>query len=380
MSGFSNNLLPQGLRDLLFPETIQEETIVRKILDSFEQFGYNKVDPPIIEFENTLKSGLGRFGAHNIFTLMDPVSQKILGLRTDITPQVARIATSRLSNEPRPLRLSYSGEIFRVTTNQLKPERQLFQIGAELIGAPNIHSDLEILYMTASTIEKLEIDSITIDINFPSLVQNLINEEELDHDHKKEVSTALSNKNLSKLNNKLKTVFEPFMDLTGPVNNISKKLKNIKLSARSKDILFKGINTATLLQSKCPQISVTIDVTENRGFNYYAGIGFTVFAINLNKELGFGGHYILENGENATGVSLMVDSFMKITKNAPKSKLVYIPFGIDWTKTSNLRKKGYKVLHGLEPEKHLLKEAKRLKCSHILQDKKIVCLSKENIK
>ncbi len=193
MSQFSKNLLPQGLGDLLPPETDLEQSIIRKIIDSFETFGYNKVNPPIIEFENTLVRGLGRFGAHNIFTLMDPISQRMLGLRTDITPQIARIATSRLSSEPRPLRLSYSGEIFRVSTNQLKPERQLFQIGAELIGTPNIYGDLEILYMTASTIEKLGIPTITIDINMPSLVRNLMNEQSLDNNQKKITTEALSN-------------------------------------------------------------------------------------------------------------------------------------------------------------------------------------------
>ncbi len=113
-------------------------------------------------------------------------------------------------------------------------------------------------------------------------------------------------------------IFEPFVELTGPVNDTSKKLKKIKLSSSSKDILLKGIDIAQQLQTKCPYISVTIDVTENRGFNYYAGIGFTVFAMDLNKELGFGGHYLLENGEHATGVSLMIDSLMRTSKKAAK--------------------------------------------------------------
>ena len=100
--------------------------------------------------------------------------------------------------------------------------------------------------------------------------------------------------------------------------------------------------------------------------------------MDLNKELGFGGHYLLENGEHATGVSLMIDSLMRTSKKTTKRKVVYIPFGIDWTKTTDLRNKGFKLLHALSLENDIFKEAKRLECSHILFKEKIVPLLEEN--
>ncbi len=128
-------LLPAGLADLLAPAARREARCVEQLIASFQQQGYERVKPPLLEFETALLAGVGAAVAEQTFRLMDPISQRMMGLRADMTPQVARIAAHRLARAPRPLRLSYAGDVLRVRGTQLTPERQLGQVGAELIGA-----------------------------------------------------------------------------------------------------------------------------------------------------------------------------------------------------------------------------------------------------
>ena len=99
-------LLPAGLRDLLPPDAETEASAVEALMEVFASHGYQRVQPPLLEFEDSLLAGSGAAVSEQTFRLMDPVSQRMMGLRADTTPQVARIATTRLARAPRPLRLS----------------------------------------------------------------------------------------------------------------------------------------------------------------------------------------------------------------------------------------------------------------------------------
>ena len=107
-------LLPEGLRDLLPPDAGVEAEVVARLMAALTAHGYERVKPPLIEFEDNLLSGAGAAMASDTFRLMDPVSQRMIGLRADMTPQVARIAATRLKKAPRPLRLCYAGQVLRV--------------------------------------------------------------------------------------------------------------------------------------------------------------------------------------------------------------------------------------------------------------------------
>lgn len=130
----SKTLLPAGCYDVLPPFARQESELSAGLLSTFESFGYEQVSPPLIEYSESLLSGRGAALASQIFRLMDPDAHKVMGLRADITLQIARIATSRLAEAPRPLRLCYHGLILRMKGEQLKSDRQLRQAGIELIG------------------------------------------------------------------------------------------------------------------------------------------------------------------------------------------------------------------------------------------------------
>ena len=118
-------LLPAGLYVLLPPEAEIEAAVTARLMGVLAAHGYERVKPPLVEFEDTLLSGAGAAMASDTFRTMDPVSHRMIGVRADMTPQVARIAAARLGNAPRPLRLSYAGQVLRITGSEIRPERQV---------------------------------------------------------------------------------------------------------------------------------------------------------------------------------------------------------------------------------------------------------------
>ncbi|MGA7868661.1 MAG: ATP phosphoribosyltransferase regulatory subunit, partial [Stellaceae bacterium] len=126
-------LLPTGMHDLLPPEAEIEAQVVAQLMMTLAAHGYERVKPPLVEFEDTLFSGAGAAMAAATFRMMDPASHRMIGVRADMTPQIARIAATRLGDAPRPLRLSYAGQVLRVTGSEIRSERQIGQVGAELI-------------------------------------------------------------------------------------------------------------------------------------------------------------------------------------------------------------------------------------------------------
>src|SRR5262245_52394601 len=166
-------LLPAGLRDLLPPDAAFEAQVVEKLIACFAAHGYERVEAPLVEFEDGLLSGAGAAMAADTFRLMDPVSQRMMGLRADITPQIARIAATRLRNAPRPLRLSYAGEVMRVKGTQLRPERQFGQVGVELLGAETAEADAEMVLMAVDALAHVGVLHMTVDLTVPLLVPSL---------------------------------------------------------------------------------------------------------------------------------------------------------------------------------------------------------------
>ena len=155
-------LLPAGLRDGLPPDAAFEAGVAERLLASFAAYGYARVNPPLIEFEESLFAGAGAETAGMTFRLMDPASQRMMGVRADITPQIARIATTRLKDAPRPLRLSYCGDVLCIAGSQLRPERQFTQVGAELIGSAGLDTDIEVLNLALETLRQSDLEDFRL--------------------------------------------------------------------------------------------------------------------------------------------------------------------------------------------------------------------------
>ncbi len=195
----SNNpaLLPAGLRDLLPPEAETEAGAVESLMDVFAAHGYQRVKPPLLEFEDNLLAGSGAAVAEQTFRLMDPDSQRMMGLRADTTPQVARIATTRLANAPRPLRLSYAGQCLRVRGTQLDPDRQVAQAGIELIGPDAPAADAEIVLVGAEALASVGLDRVSFDLTIPTLAQALLDDAGIEGPQRLALARGLDRKDVA---------------------------------------------------------------------------------------------------------------------------------------------------------------------------------------
>jgi ATP phosphoribosyltransferase regulatory subunit len=133
----TTGLLPTGFRDRLPPEADASARLVRAVLDTVASWGYERVQTPLAEFEASLTGALGT-SSRDLLRFVDPVSGETMAVRSDITGQIGRIASTRMGHHPRPVRLSYGGPVVKLKAAQLRPERELMQVGAELIGLDSV--------------------------------------------------------------------------------------------------------------------------------------------------------------------------------------------------------------------------------------------------
>jgi ATP phosphoribosyltransferase regulatory subunit len=190
-------LLPAGFTDLLPPEAEHEAALVEALMESFARHGYERVKPPLLEFEESLLAGSGAAVADQTFRLMDPVSQRMMGLRADTTPQVSRIAATRLGAAARPLRLCYAGQVLRVRGSELSPERQLPQAGIELIGGAAPEADAEVALVAAEALVHAGIGDVTLDVTLPRLAHALIEAASIEEPLASRLARALDRKDVA---------------------------------------------------------------------------------------------------------------------------------------------------------------------------------------
>ena len=368
-------LLPAGLEDLLPPEADQEDAMVRLLSDNFTSYGYQRVKPPLLEFEDSLLDGIGEAVAGQTFRLMDPISQRMMGLRADITPQVARLAATRLQDAPRPLRLMYVGEVFRVKGEQLRANREISTIGVELIGAARAaKADAEVILLAAESVIALGVDSLSVDINVPPLARMICDHFDVSVKTCEELLNALNRKDantIEKVSGQAAVFLLGLLDAAGPANVSLTKLEQLELPGES-GLLGKRLKEVVgLILEEAPNLKVTVDPADSRGFEYHTGISFALFARNSRVELGIGGRYLTAGDEPATGFTLSTDIVMEVAALPPLAKRLYVPFGTVSKTRKQLQGSGWVTVNGLIPEKDLLAEGVRMQCSHVWLENKI---------
>lgn len=361
-------LLPAGLRDVLPPRAEWEAQASERLIASFAAHGYARVKPPLIEFEETLLAGSGQDLAGQMFRVMDPVSQRMMGLRTDITLQVARIAASRMKDSVRPLRLAYAGQVLRVRGTQLRPERQFAQAGVELIGSGALAADVEVAVLAAEAVAALGVTGLSLDITQPLLAPAIIAAHGLDAKQAKAARRALDRKDAAELKaagGAAAPTLLKLLALAGPAKAALEGLKKLKLPETAAQIVADLDGLVSEVSAAAPDLLVTLDPGEFRGFEYHTGIAFTLFARNVRGELGRGGRYVTPAGETATGFTLYLDSVMRALPPQAAPALVYLPFGTPRSAAVKLRKDGHATWAALEREStDVKKAAKAAGCSH----------------
>jgi len=364
----SKALLPAGLRDVLPPDAAFEAAVSERLMSAFARNGYLQVNPPLVEFEESFLGGAGTAMTQETFRLMDPVSQRMLAVRSDMTLQVARIASTRLTHAPRPLRLAYAGQVLRVKGSQLRPQRQFRQAGLELIGAASSAADAEVILMAVSALQDLGLARLTVDLNLPTLVPAVCAAFGMPAAMQRSLRLALDRKDagtMAELAGDRRDVLLALLDAAGPAEEAIARLGRLDLPAAGAAAVSHLAEIVALVRREAPDLHLTVDPVEHRGFEYHTGTSFSLFARRVRGEIGRGGRY-LAGGEPATGVTLFMDAVHRAVPRPDAPARLYLPFGTPAPERRRLQDDGWVTVAGLEPVSDPIAEAKRLECSHVL--------------
>ncbi|MGB3740095.1 MAG: ATP phosphoribosyltransferase regulatory subunit, partial [Pontixanthobacter sp.] len=230
----NDNLLPHGLSDRLPREAAIATRTMRAVLDTMHSHGYDRVSPPIIEFEQALAGRLARAGevdaGRRMFRFVDPISLRSLAIRSDMTVQLGRIAATSLSHAPRPLRLCYAGEIAMIEADQLDPARQRLQMGAELIGNDSAAAASEMLALAIEALTAAGATDLSVDFTMPDLIDLLATDAlPLPQDRIETVRRELDTKDAGGLNAAGGEAYLPLLFATGDFDTALERLSAIDL-------------------------------------------------------------------------------------------------------------------------------------------------------
>ncbi|MBR0681395.1 ATP phosphoribosyltransferase regulatory subunit [Roseomonas eburnea] len=360
-------LLPAGLADLLPPEAEREAALVEAMMAVFAAHGYERVKPPLLEFEDSLLAGSGAAVAEQTFRLMDPVSQRMMGLRADTTPQVARIAATRLGREARPLRLCYAGQVLRVRGTQLAPERQLPQAGVELIGGAAPAADAEVATVAVEALAVIGVTEVSLDVTLPTMVPALLEAAGATSPLRQRLARALDRKDSAAVaalvqdQGGVLAVLPGLMAAAGPADGALAALEEAALPPAARAIAENAAAVLAAIRASAPGLRITLDPVEFRGFRYHTGVAFTLYGPGMSGELARGGRYLSQNEEPATGMTLYPDAVLRAAPATEPKPRLFLPLGADG---AAFRAQGFATVAALAPED----TPQRLRCTHELKD------------
>jgi ATP phosphoribosyltransferase regulatory subunit len=374
-------LLPAGLHDLLPPEAETEAATVSVLMEAFAAHGYDRVKPPLLEFEDGLLAGAGSAMQDQAFRVMDPATHRMMGVRADMTPQVARIASTRLAGYPRPLRLSYAGQCLLLRGLGLMADRQVAQAGIELIGVDSPGADAEVVVLAAAALAAIGLDCVSFDLTLPPLAPTLLDEAGITGPARQALTHALDRKDAAEVarhGGPIAGLLTALLQVAGPAGPALDVLTAADLPPASAALCARLRDVVRVIQAQAPGLRLTLDPIEFRGFRYHTGVCVTVFAPGRHEELGRGGRYVSGEAEPATGLTLFPDALLRALPPALARQRAFLPWGTSPGDAVVVRASGYATIPALSDLSDPAAEARRLGCTHILRDGAAVLLTKES--
>lgn len=286
--------LPAGMRDLLPEEAANRRALSRTVLGRFALFGYRIVTPPIFELAQVIERGLGTAAASDVLRFIEPESGDVAVLRPDMTPQIARIVATRMRDHAPPYRLAYEGTVVRRRSGRAKKHRQVPQVGVELCGVEGGSGDLELLELAVDTLRAAGLSKFTIDISDAGIVRELL--ADVPAERAADVTLALATKDEAMLAERASglscaAALLALPRLSGGREALEETVKVVSgnLEARAAAGRLLALFDAAVERGLGPFL--TADAGEVRGFAYYTGTTFSIYAAGPGEPLGAGGRY-----------------------------------------------------------------------------------------
>lgn len=373
-------LLPDGIEELYPQQARVIEAIRRDLLTLYERWGYELVFPPLVEYLESLHTGMGRDLALQTMTMTDQLTGRLMGLRADITPQVARIDAHGLKREG-PVRLCYAGTVLHATPN-LSGSRALIQIGVELFGHQSSDSDIEVIELMLRTLYTAGCQSLTLDLGHVAIYEQLLTNSTLTSELKNRLLAIYARKAMTELelfltefvhDEKLKNQLYQLPLLAGDASCLDKARALFKELPEILSAISELEHISQHIQQIFPSLSIYYDLSELRGYHYHTGIVFAAYTPGQGQAIAKGGRYD-DVGEKfgrarpATGFSTDLKTLANLGSYHQYSQVmrIFAPAQDDAAlrKTiSSLREQGYIVIQELRAQQQ---DAASMACSHHL--------------
>ena len=354
-----NWLLPEYIEDVLPAKAMQIESLRRSLLDLLDVNGYQLVIPPMLEYLESLITGV----AHDLdlatFKVVDQLTGRLMGIRADITPQAARIDAHMLNNQG-VTRLCYAGSVLRTTPDGLAHTRQPMQLGAELFGHSGIEADIEIQRLMVKTLQAAGVEALQIDFSHVGIFDSLISQAKGSESLKQLIYQALQSKDQTE-------IIALTKDFDASTCKALCRLTELNgdahvLDAAAKDLpktpeITKALNDLKQVASELADLGVglSFDLAELRGYHYHSGMVFAAYAQGCSGPLAYGGRYdevgrAFGRSRAATGFSLDLRGLIKAIPPRTVKKGILAPYGKEVSllnKINSLRASGEKVVQEL---------------------------------
>lgn len=290
-----HNPLPSGMRDLLPPKAAEQSRVGSRVMKSFETYGYGRVWLPLFEYARILERTSSSVGSALRF--VEPESGEVVALRSDMTPQIARLVSTRYANAPRPVRLCYQGSVLRRRQERARTESQVVQAGVELVGKSGLDGDFEVIEVLSAAIGTTGLTRAVLDLGHAAIAQSLL--AGVLASARPGLMEALSAKDSVELSRRAQSAglsgqeTRAFVALTelhgdGAVwKEAERVLGGTRAHAAVVELraLYERVVEARLFSE------VVVDLGEVRGFNYYTGPLFHVLAFGPGEPIASGGRY-----------------------------------------------------------------------------------------
>jgi len=375
-------VLPEGIEELLPPEAQRIELLRRELLDLFFTWGYELVIPPFVEYTDSLLTGYGSDLDLQTFKLIDQKSGRMMGIRADMTPQVARIDAHQLGRE-QPTRLCYMGTVLRTHADDLSAKRSLMQIGAELYGHASEQSDVELIRLMLAMLNRIQLGDIYLDLGHVGIFRGLTQQAGVNAELEAALFGALQRKDApeiadllqqSQIHKNIQSMLSELIWLNGSADVLAQARKKLKAA---EPVVHQAIdnleNIANLLQEFVPQIELHFDLAELRGYHYHTGVVFAAYKPGVGQSIAQGGRYdcigqAFGRARPATGFTADLRALMEYSDgNSVNHAGIFAPFetGKELREMiDDLRQKGERVVVALSGQSA---DASAMGCDRILE-------------
>ncbi len=323
-------MLPEGVEESLPAVAWRIEALRRALLDHYRGNGYELILPPLLEHLDTLLTGAGSDLESQTFKLTDPAGGRLLGLRADMTPQAARIATRHFADQPQ-VRLCYLGTVLRTRPDSLGGSRAPRQVGCEYFGEAGLDADVEILRLMLETLQLANVREVHVDLGHVGIYRALSAKLGLDADDETAVFDILQRKSqpdlrdfaaARRLAGDAIAGIAALMELNGDVTVLQRARRILDLKQPAIAEGLQALEQAAQALSRfAPAVPLHIDLAELRGYRYQTGLVFAAFAPGHGRELARGGRYDgvgadVGKPRPATGFSADVNELLRLGSEA----------------------------------------------------------------